>query len=59
MAIFGWMALKQAEIYTKAAEQKRLARSGMHHLVPETDSEVVALLPQKSPPGIALALSGA
>src|SRR5262249_10319151 len=30
MAIFGWDILKQAEVYTKAADQKRLAESSMH-----------------------------
>jgi integrase len=30
MAIFGWDTLKQAEVYTKAADQKRLAESSMH-----------------------------
>jgi hypothetical protein len=28
--MFGWQTLKQAEHYTKAADQKRLAASGMH-----------------------------
>ena len=27
MSIFGWLTLKQAEHYTKAAEQKRMAKS--------------------------------
>lgn len=30
MAIFGWDTLKQAEIYTKAANQKKLAENSMH-----------------------------
>ena len=30
MAIFGWDTLKQAEVYTKAADQKRLAERSMH-----------------------------
>ncbi|SHG55110.1 tyrosine-type recombinase/integrase [Bradyrhizobium erythrophlei] len=30
MAIFGWSTLKQAELYTRSADQKRLAASGMH-----------------------------
>jgi hypothetical protein len=30
MAIFGWDTLKRAEVYTKAADQKRLAESPMH-----------------------------
>lgn len=29
MSIFGWLTLKQAEHYTKAAEQKKLAASAM------------------------------
>jgi integrase len=35
MAIFGWRTLKQVEIYTRAANQKRLAAGAMHKLVPE------------------------
>jgi len=34
MAIFGWTDPKQAAIYTKAANRKRLASDGMHALVP-------------------------
>jgi integrase len=30
MAIFGWDSMKQAELYTRAADQKRLARDAMH-----------------------------
>lgn len=30
MAIFGWRSISQALVYTKAAEQKRLAASAMH-----------------------------
>jgi integrase len=30
MAIFGWDTLKMAEVYTKAADQQRLARVAMH-----------------------------
>jgi integrase len=33
MAIFGWTSLAMAEKYTRAANQKKLARSGMHLLV--------------------------
>jgi hypothetical protein len=29
MAIFGWRTLKEAERYTKAADQKRIAASAM------------------------------
>ena len=32
MAIFGWDTLKQAELYTRAADQKRLAGAAMHML---------------------------
>lgn len=34
MAIFGWKSLSQAQRYTKAAEQKRLAAAAMHMLAP-------------------------
>jgi integrase len=33
MAIFGWSSLKMAELYTRAANQKRLAESATHMLV--------------------------
>ncbi len=36
MSIFGWTTLQQAEVYTKAAEQKRLAGSAMHLILPTT-----------------------
>jgi len=29
MSIFGWSTIKQAELYTRSADQKRLAASGM------------------------------
>lgn len=32
MAIFGWRSISQALVYTKAAEQKRLAAAAMHML---------------------------
>jgi integrase len=32
MAIFGWASLRMAELYTRGAEQKRLAKSAMHML---------------------------
>jgi integrase len=35
MAIFGWSTLKQAEHYTKAADQKRIAQSAMTLLLPD------------------------
>ena len=34
MAIFGWMTMEMAERYTRAANQRELARSAMHRLVP-------------------------
>ena len=34
MAIFGWRTLKEAERYTKAAEQKRIASNAMRLLIP-------------------------
>jgi len=34
MAIFGWSTLKQAEVYTRAAEQKRIAGGAMSLLLP-------------------------
>ena len=34
MSIFGWLSLKEAERYTRAAERKRLAERGMGRLVP-------------------------
>ena len=38
MAIFGWRTLKQAEVYTRAADQVRLAQGAMDMLKPGTDS---------------------
>jgi integrase len=32
MAMFGWLDIKQAELYTRAAERKRLARENIHLL---------------------------
>jgi integrase len=34
MAIFGWLTIKQAENYTRAAERNRLAKGGMVLLLP-------------------------
>lgn len=40
MAIFGWYSIDQAELYTRAADQKRLAGSAMHLLASDVaDSE--------------------
>jgi len=57
MAIFGWKSLAMAEKYTRAANQKKLARSAMHLLVaPEqTGTELSptagrsGTFPQKNP----------
>jgi hypothetical protein len=35
MSIFGWQTLKEAERYTKAADQKRIASGAMQLLLPE------------------------
>jgi integrase len=35
MSIFGWQTLKEAERYTKAADQKRIASGAMRLLLPE------------------------
>jgi len=32
MAIFGWDTLKEAERYTRSADQRRLAEAAMHML---------------------------
>ena len=32
MAMFGWRTIKQTEVYTRAAERKRLAGAAMHLL---------------------------
>jgi integrase len=37
MAIFGWADHRQAAHYTRKAERKKMARSGMHLLVPQRD----------------------
>jgi integrase len=34
MAIFGWRSITQALVYTRAAEQKRMAAAAMHMLAP-------------------------
>ena len=42
MAIFGWKSLKQAELYTRAANEKKLAALAMHMLEPDrTENESV------------------
>lgn len=42
MAIFGWRSITQALVYTKKAEQKRLAAAAMHMLSapPEPDAKI-------------------
>src|SRR5271166_1689754 len=39
MAIFGWSSLKMAELYSRAADQKRLAESAMHLLDAKEQNE--------------------
>jgi integrase len=55
MAIFGWDTLKQAEVYTRAANQKRLAENSMHLIEAEQKStepgptlEASGTFPQKA-----------
>ena len=44
MAIFGWDSPKQAALYTRKANRKRLAAEAMHKLVPgQTENESVSL----------------
>lgn len=39
MALFGWESIKQAELYTKRANRKRLARNSIHLVaLPENDT---------------------
>ena len=53
MAIFGWKKIAWAEIYTKAAEQKRMAGQGMNALI------MPGQTPNKSvPPDPAVEVSG-
>lgn len=39
MAIFGWRSLAEAELYTRAADRKRLAREGLALLSVPTDAD--------------------
>ena len=39
MSIFGWLTLKQAELYTRSAEQGRLAHGAMHLLQREQNAD--------------------
>jgi integrase len=47
MAIFGWETLKQAELYTRRADRKRLAGKAMHLLVPVPPETEMLSHPQK------------
>jgi hypothetical protein len=49
MAIFGWRTIKQAEVYTRAAERKRLAGAAMHLLGTDSDRKSLTLN-QQTPP---------
>jgi integrase len=52
MAIFGWTTLEQAELYARAARQKRLAETSMHMIVPgQNENESVPLLSEKNDSG--------
>lgn len=48
MAMFGWTTLKQAEVYTKKADQKRLAGVATRLLVPSQFSAGAPLLSVKT-----------
>jgi integrase len=39
MAVFGWDSMKQAELYTRSADQKRLAAGSMHLIAPGKSPE--------------------
>ena len=52
MVIFGWTTLEQAELYTRAARQKRLAETSMHMIAPgQNENESVPLLSEKNDSG--------
>jgi integrase len=48
MAIFGWDSMRTAEIYTRAANQQRLAKSAMHLLESGTKKVPLQVPPKKS-----------
>lgn len=50
MAVYGWESPKQAALYTRKANRKRLAESAMHLLVPErkTDKSVPPSVSQRA-----------
>jgi hypothetical protein len=50
MAIFGWASLRMAELYTRGAEQKRLAESAMHMLEAEEQNSTESC-PTEGPSG--------
>jgi integrase len=39
MAIYGWETVRQAEVYTRAADRVRLAREAMHLIVPRETTQ--------------------
>ena len=44
MAIYGWESPKQAALYTRKANRKRMAGDAMHLLIPDqTENESVPL----------------
>ena len=47
MAIFGWRTIKQAEVYTRAAERKRLAGTAMQLLGTDGGQESLTFNQQK------------
>jgi integrase len=51
MAIFGWIDIKEAKIYTRAADRKRLAKSAMTKLDrPTAELALYGLTTQKVRP---------
>lgn len=49
MAMFGWDSIKQAEIYTKNADQKRLAGASMHFLTgKQREQKIAKIVPLSS-----------
>ncbi|HRD77990.1 MAG TPA: tyrosine-type recombinase/integrase [Hyphomicrobiaceae bacterium] len=48
MAIFGWSSLKEAEVYTRAAERRRMAADGMARVPTRTASSVPPNIPTKA-----------
>lgn len=52
MAVYGWESPKQAALYTRKANRKRLAESAMHLLVPERKTD------ESVPPPVSQCTSG-